>query len=61
MYEIHVIYIGKNLFFLQAIPGPGKYEVHGQFDPKPNKVNTEGIEVEHPPFLSQAKVRILRM
>nr|KAG5709515.1 hypothetical protein BaRGS_023197 [Batillaria attramentaria] len=37
------------------IPGPGKYEVRGTFDPAPPKVNTEGMEVEHPPFLSQAK------
>jgi hypothetical protein len=28
------------------------------FDPDPPKVNTEGIEVEHPPFMSQSKVRI---
>ena len=41
---------------LQAIPGPGKYEVKGLFDPRPPKVNTEGIEVEHPPFMSQSKV-----
>lgn len=39
----------------KAVPGPGKYEVRGQFDNKPPKVNTEGIEVEHPPFGSQAK------
>lgn len=39
----------------KAVPGPGKYEIKGQFDSKPPKVNTEGIEVEHPPFLSQSK------
>lgn len=39
----------------KAVPGPGKYEIKGIFDPKPPKVNTEGIEVEHPPFMSQAK------
>lgn len=39
----------------KAVPGPGKYEIRGQFEVKPAKVNTEGIEVEHPPFLSQAK------
>ncbi|CAH1795521.1 unnamed protein product [Owenia fusiformis] len=39
----------------KAVPGPGKYEVKGVFDPSPPKVNTEGIEVEHPPFLSQSK------
>ncbi|XP_041363261.1 sperm-tail PG-rich repeat-containing protein 2-like [Gigantopelta aegis] len=38
-----------------AIPGPGKYEIKGQFDPCQPKLNTEGIEVEHPPFMSQAK------
>ena len=46
------------LIFLQAVPGPGKYEIRGQFDPSPPKVNTEGIEVEHPPFGTQAKVRL---
>ena len=40
----------------QNIPGPGKYEIRGQFDGVPPKVNTEGIEVEHPPFMSQSKV-----
>ncbi|KAK3090851.1 hypothetical protein FSP39_015224 [Pinctada imbricata] len=39
----------------KAIPGPGKYDVKGNFDPEPPKVNTEGIEVEHPPFMSQSK------
>ncbi|XP_048761282.2 sperm-tail PG-rich repeat-containing protein 2-like [Ostrea edulis] len=39
----------------KAIPGPGKYETKGGFDPEPPKVNTEGIEVEHPPFMSQSK------
>lgn len=39
----------------KAIPGPGKYDVKGVFDPDPPKVNTEGIEVEHPPFMSQSK------
>ena len=43
----------------KAVPGPGKYQVPGTFDPKPTKVNTEGIEVEHPPFGSQAKVRFI--
>lgn len=37
------------------IPGPGKYDIRGTFDPHPAKINTEGMEVEHPPFLSQAK------
>ena len=46
-----------NVFVFKAVPGPGKYEVKGQFDNRPPKVNTEGIEVEHPPFMSQAKVR----
>ena len=43
-------------FLFQAVPGPGKYEIKGTFDQSPPKVNTEGIEVEHPPFLAQAKV-----
>ena len=46
----------KPFLSFQSIPGPGKYEIKGQFDPKPPKVNTEGIEVEHPPFGAQAKV-----
>ncbi|XP_074648562.1 sperm-tail PG-rich repeat-containing protein 2-like [Tubulanus polymorphus] len=37
------------------VPGPGKYDVAGQFEPRPPKMNTEGIEVEHPPFGSQAR------
>lgn len=41
----------------QGVPGPGKYDVKGVFDPEPPKVNTEGVEVEHPPFMSQSKVR----
>ena len=43
---------------LQSVPGPGKYDIRGTFDKSTPKINTEGIEVEHPPFLSQAKVRI---
>ncbi|ESO83457.1 hypothetical protein LOTGIDRAFT_169322 [Lottia gigantea] len=39
----------------KAVPGPGKYDIKGQFEPVQAKVNTDGIEVEHPPFLSQAK------
>lgn len=39
----------------KAVPGPGKYEVPGQFSKKPVPINTEGLEVEHPPFMSQAK------
>lgn len=39
----------------KAVPGPGKYEAKGTFDPQPPKINPEGVEVEHPPFMSQAK------
>ena len=39
----------------KAVPGPGKYEVTGQFTKKPAPVNVEGLEVEHPPFMSQAR------
>ncbi|WAQ96592.1 STPG2-like protein, partial [Mya arenaria] len=39
----------------KAIPGPGKYDIKGTFEPQQPKVNTEGIEVEHPPFMSQSK------
>ena len=46
-----------NIF--QAVPGPGKYDIKGIFEPEPPKVNTEGVEVEHPPFMSQAKVQLL--
>ena len=52
---MYIIY--NTLSNLQAVPGPGKYEIKGTFDQSPPKVNTEGIEVEHPPFLAQAKVR----
>ena len=41
---------------LQAVPGPGKYELYSQFDKRPQPVNPEGLDVEHPPFMSQAKV-----
>lgn len=40
----------------KAVPGPGKYEISSQFDKTPQAYNTEGLEVEHPPFMSQAKV-----
>ncbi|PIK59902.1 putative sperm-tail PG-rich repeat-containing protein 2 [Apostichopus japonicus] len=39
----------------KAVPGPGKYEISSQFDKTPQAYNTEGLEVEHPPFMSQAK------
>ncbi|XP_077999351.1 sperm-tail PG-rich repeat-containing protein 2-like [Glandiceps talaboti] len=39
----------------RAVPGPGKYEIKSQFQRKTPAVNTEGVEVDHPPFLSQAK------
>ena len=59
--EIHVLlsldFVIFVYHFFQAIPGPGKYDIKGMFDPEPPKVNTEGVEVEHPPFMSQAKVR----
>ncbi|BFZ03078.1 hypothetical protein BsWGS_06117 [Bradybaena similaris] len=39
----------------RAIPGPGTYELKSSFvKPEPN-LNTEGIEVDHPPFLIQSK------
>lgn len=40
----------------QAVPGPGAYEVRSSFLRQASSINTEGIEVEHPPFLSQSKV-----
>ncbi|XP_072038825.1 sperm-tail PG-rich repeat-containing protein 2-like [Amphiura filiformis] len=39
----------------KAVPGPGKYELRSQFDRRPQAVNPEGLDVEHPPFMSQAK------
>ncbi|XP_038060256.1 sperm-tail PG-rich repeat-containing protein 2-like [Patiria miniata] len=39
----------------KAVPGPGKYEINSQFDKRPQAVNTEGMEVDHPPFMSQSK------
>ena len=47
-------------FCYQAVPGPGKYEINSQFDKRPQAVNTEGMEVDHPPFMSQSKVRMNR-
>ena len=40
----------------RAIPAPGKYEVKSMFDRKAPVVNTEGIEVEQPPFMTQERV-----
>lgn len=53
MEDLKLIYVCQKF---QGVPGPGKYDVKGVFDPEPPKVNTEGIEVEHPPFMSQSKV-----
>ncbi|XP_071953727.1 sperm-tail PG-rich repeat-containing protein 2-like [Antedon mediterranea] len=39
----------------KAVPGPGKYQINSQFDNKKPSINTEGLEVEHPPFMSQSK------
>ncbi|KAL3877518.1 hypothetical protein ACJMK2_035215 [Sinanodonta woodiana] len=39
----------------KAIPGPGKYDIKSTFDPQQPKVSADGMEVEHPPFLSQSK------
>ncbi|XP_070544297.1 sperm-tail PG-rich repeat-containing protein 2-like [Ptychodera flava] len=39
----------------RAVPGPGKYEISSQFNKRAPAMNTEGVEVEHPPFMSQAK------
>ncbi|RUS85400.1 hypothetical protein EGW08_006843 [Elysia chlorotica] len=39
----------------RAVPGPGTYEMRSTFMVEAPTLNTEGIEVEHPPFLSQAK------
>jgi len=41
--------------FSQSVPGPGRYDITSDFDPETKKLNQEGIEVEHPPFLSQAR------
>ncbi|XP_033103681.1 sperm-tail PG-rich repeat-containing protein 2-like [Anneissia japonica] len=39
----------------KAVPGPGKYQINSQFDITKPSINTEGLEVEHPPFMSQSK------
>ncbi|XP_012937839.1 sperm-tail PG-rich repeat-containing protein 2 [Aplysia californica] len=39
----------------KAIPGPGAYETKSTFLAQTPTFNPEGIEIEHPPFLSQAK------
>ncbi|XP_076448656.1 sperm-tail PG-rich repeat-containing protein 2-like [Babylonia areolata] len=37
-------------------PGPGRYQIRSQFDPQPPRITPlEGLEMEKPPFLSQAK------
>uniref|UniRef100_M3XJK7 Sperm tail PG-rich repeat containing 2 n=1 Tax=Latimeria chalumnae TaxID=7897 RepID=M3XJK7_LATCH len=36
------------------VPGPGKYDIKGQFEKKSNMIH-EGVEVQQPPFLSQSK------
>ncbi|KAK3802623.1 hypothetical protein RRG08_010394 [Elysia crispata] len=46
---------GKGSGGRRAVPGPGTYETRSTFVVKGPTLNTEGIEVEHPPFLSQAK------
>lgn len=37
------------------MPGPGRYDVKSMFDQETKKVTQDGIEVEHPPFLSQSR------
>lgn len=57
-YEAHIPRYNEQIIKVEekkAVPGPGKYDIKGMFDPEPPKVNTEGVEVEHPPFMSQAK------
>uniref|UniRef100_A0A2C9KKI0 Sperm-tail PG-rich repeat-containing protein 2 n=1 Tax=Biomphalaria glabrata TaxID=6526 RepID=A0A2C9KKI0_BIOGL len=39
----------------KGVPGPGAYEVKSTFIIPAPALNTEGLEVDHPPFLSQAK------
>ncbi|CAL1526354.1 unnamed protein product [Lymnaea stagnalis] len=39
----------------RGVPGPGAYELNPTFALPPPTMNTEGIEIEHPPFMSQAK------
>ncbi|XP_064618109.1 sperm-tail PG-rich repeat-containing protein 2-like [Liolophura sinensis] len=39
----------------KGVPGPGRYEIKGQFEKPQPKLNTEGLEVEHPPFMTQSK------
>ena len=40
---------------MQSVPGPGRYDIKSDFEAEAKKLNQEGIEVEHPPFLSQAR------
>ncbi|XP_075248725.1 sperm-tail PG-rich repeat-containing protein 2-like [Convolutriloba macropyga] len=39
----------------RGVPDPGKYEVKSMFEKRPPVVNTEGIEVEQPPFMTQER------
>ncbi|XP_063725967.1 sperm-tail PG-rich repeat-containing protein 2-like [Symsagittifera roscoffensis] len=39
----------------RGVPGPGKYDSKSMFEKRPPVVNTEGIEVEQPPFMTQER------
>ncbi len=41
---------------MQCIPGPGKYDVKGEFDRKRQEVEMTS-DIEHPPFGVQARVK----
>jgi hypothetical protein len=39
----------------KGVPGPGRYDTRSMFEARPVAVNTEGIEVEQPPFMTQER------
>lgn len=39
----------------KAVPGPGRYQIHSQFENKAPVINIQGLEVEHPPFMVKSQ------
>lgn len=47
--------VSNDFVAFQCIPGPGKYDVKGEFDKKRLEVEMSA-DIEHPPFGVQARV-----
>ena len=54
-YKMHFEPVKYLCLYLQSVPGPGRYDIKSNFEPEGKKINQEGVEVEHPPFLSQSR------